>query len=149
MILGIDPGPERTAYLHFRDGEPGGFGIVANAEMLRILDGYKGPVCIEIIASYGMAVGQSVFTTCRWIGRFQQAVAEPEAVHFLYRKQIVTHLCGSARAKDANVRRSLLDRFGGDAAAKKGGPLYGISKDVWSALAVCMTFFDLRKAGQI
>jgi hypothetical protein len=55
------------------------------------------------------------------------------------------HLCGSSRAKDPNVRTALLDRFGG--AGAKGtkaapGPLYGIAADLWSALAIAVTWTD-------
>jgi len=55
------------------------------------------------------------------------------------------HLCGSARAKDTNIRQALIDRYGGSAAIGKKaapGPLYGVSKDVWSALAVAVTAAD-------
>ena len=61
-------------------------------------------------------------------------------------------LCGSARAKDANVRQAIIDRFagvGGKAVAvgtkKNPGPLYGISNHKWSALALCITWIDMKK----
>ena len=64
-------------------------------------------------------------------------------VTFVGRKEIVVALCGSARASDSNVRMALLDRFGGSAAVGRKaapGPLYGISRDVWSALAIAVTY---------
>ncbi|HET6477318.1 MAG TPA: hypothetical protein VFH93_14740 [Thermoleophilia bacterium] len=45
--------------------------------------------------------------------------------------------------KDANIRQALLDRFGGPAAVGRKaapGPLYGIARDVWSALAIAVTY---------
>ena len=61
-------------------------------------------------------------------------------------------LCGSARAKDANVRQAIIDRFagvGGKAVAvgtkKTPGPLYGISNHKWSALALCLVWIDKKK----
>ena len=48
---------------------------------------------------------------------------------------------------DVGVRglNDLLDRFGGSSAIglkRSPGPLYGVSKDVWSALAVAVTYAD-------
>ena len=59
------------------------------------------------------------------------------------------HLCHSARATDANIREALLDRYGPGkekAVGRKAapGPLFGVSKDIWSALAVAVTFSDQR-----
>jgi hypothetical protein len=51
-------------------------------------------------------------------------------------------LCGDSRAKDANIRQALIDHFGGSAAIGRKaapGPLSGISRDVWSALAIAIT----------
>lgn len=49
-------------------------------------------------------------------------------------------------AKDANVRQALINRFGGKDAAigRKAapGPLYGISRDMRSALAIAVTGHD-------
>jgi len=59
------------------------------------------------------------------------------------RRAVKLHLCGSARAKDANIRQALIDRYGGSAAIGRKaapGPLYGVSKDVWSALAIAVTY---------
>lgn len=148
-ILAIDPGTESSAWLHLEDGLPVDFGIATNGAMLGMLEDewrYRANrppsvVVIEQVASYGMPVGREVFETVRWSGRFEQA-CQPAAVVQLTRKAIVTHLCGSARAKDSNVRAALIDRFGGQASIRKDGPLHGIAKDVWSALAIACTYAD-------
>jgi hypothetical protein len=65
-------------------------------------------------------------------------------VVLLPRRAVKLALCGDSRAKDANIRQALIDRFGGKDAAvgRKAapGPLYGISRDVWSALAIAVTY---------
>ena len=93
-------------------------------------------------------VGREIFDTVRWAGRFEEA-ARPTPVALLGRKDVVGHMCGSARANDVDVRAALIDRFGGPGgkAAAVGlkaspGPLYGISKDVWSALAIAITYAE-------
>jgi hypothetical protein len=55
------------------------------------------------------------------------------------------HLCHYSRAKEGNIRQALIDRFGGQAVLKSAapGPPYGISGDVWAALALGMTWVDL------
>jgi hypothetical protein len=102
---------------------------------------------IEQIAGMGMAVGQEVFETCVWSGRFWQAMEERGMqVARLPRREVKLHLCGSCRAKDANVRQALIDRYGGKEKAignkANPGPLRGISADVWAALAVGVTYLD-------
>lgn len=101
-------------------------------------------LAIEMIASYGMPVGREVFETCVWIGRFIEAWGGPYTL--VYRKDVKLHLCGQPRAKDSNIRQALIDRYGGKdrAVGKKAtpGPLYGVSADVWSALAIAVTFAD-------
>lgn len=148
-ILAIDPGPEQSAWLWLIDGKPGKFAKESNgALLLRLEDSVRETIVIEDIQSMGMIVGASVFSTCKWIGRFHQAAKFCD-VHFLFRNQIKMKICGSSRAKDANIRASLIDRFGGSkeiAIGKKAkpGPLFGIAADVWSSLAIAVTFHELN-----
>lgn len=153
MILAIDPGCTESAWACLNDdGTPRYFGKEKNLDLLRRVRAFpneRNQMVIESVASYGMAVGFEVFETCVWTGKFIEAwdnykVSSP--ANRLYRQDIKLHLCGSVRAKDGNIRRALLDRFGGDKAAKgskaKPGPCYGMSKDVWAALAVAVAWHD-------
>ena len=147
-ILAIDPGYERSAWLVLHDGMPGDHGLEPNEVILEGLraGGHGGPdfVVIEQIESFGMAVGREVFETVFWSGRFAEAAYPIRAIQ-LPRRAVKLALCGSARAKDPNIRQALIDRFGGSAAIGRKaspGPLYGIAGDVWSALGVAVTFAD-------
>jgi hypothetical protein len=151
-ILAIDPGSEQSAWVTWDSaiGEPGDFGIDANETLLARLRGYSvttfAAVVIEKIEGYGMPVGAEVFETVRWAGRFEEA-CQPTRVERLGRKAIKIALCGSTKAKDPNIRQALIDRFTkpGQPAigtTKARGPLYGVSKDVWAALAVAVAWAD-------
>ena len=143
-VLAIDPGTSRSGWLRFDGARPRAFGITANETLLRALrtGGLPDVIVIEEVRSYGMPVGQEVFDTVRWTGRFEEA-AHRMPVALVGRKEIVVALCGSARASDSSVRTALIDRFGGKGAAigRKAapGPLYGIANDMWSALAIAVT----------
>jgi hypothetical protein len=156
-ILAIDPGPAESGWMVLEDGIPipALFGKEPNADLRQWMLNWLGPdghrvdaVVIEEVHSYGMPVGREVFDTVRWTGRFEEVAARLRIpVEWLGRKDVVVCLCGSAKAKDPNVRRALLDRFGGDGAKgtkARPGPLHGVSGDVWSALAVGCAWFDLR-----
>lgn len=144
-LFAIDPGNVRSAYLWYdvQKQQPVLFGILKNEELKEFMQDLAiDQVAIEMIASYGMPVGQEVFETCVWIGRFIESVDVPHT--FVYRKDVKMHLCGSMRAKDGNIRQALLDRFGPPGTKKAKGTTYGISKDVWSALAVAVTHADTK-----
>lgn len=148
MILAIDPGPIQSALVICDQEGIVRFGKYTNDEVLVLVESSKrrcNRLVIEMIQSFGMPVGAEVFETCVWIGRFMQAFGA-ERVDRLNRPAIKTHLCATPRAKDANVRQALIDRFGGKSATRKGGALYGISGDVWSALAVAVTWWDNGRA---
>lgn len=146
MILAIDPGNIESAYVVINERlQPIKFGKVKNEELLTILNKIypdtRTHLVIEKIASYGMAVGQEVFDTCIWIGRFWEAY-EGEQKHYIYRKEEKINLCGSMKAKDANIRQALIDRFGVVGIKSKPGWFYGFKSDIWSAYAVAVTFAD-------
>ena len=154
-ILGIDPGPSETAWALLGDDAcVMEFGCLPNAEVLDKIRDYANwhdmRCNIEMIASYGMAVGAEVFETCLWVGRFAAAwdyQARDNPAKLIYRRTIKMHLCGSNAAKDANVRQALIDRYGPGrekaiGTKKKPGPLKGIAGDVWAALAVAVTAYD-------
>jgi len=138
-ILGIDPGTEQSGFVVWDNGVIEA-DTIPNFELLsRLIDNHFGgvEVCgIEMVASYGMAVGKEVFETVYWIGRYYERARRNFTTVRVFRKDIKIHLCGTTKAKDANIRQALLDKHGQTGTKKNRGPLYGISGHLWSALAV-------------
>lgn len=153
VIFAIDPGTTKSGFVVLERGFVTNSGVLPNMKALELVAAYRGVVAIEMVASYGMAVGKDVFETVRWIGRLQQACRDPEAVRLVYRRDVKMHLCGNSKAKDANVRQALLDLFPGAGGGKTPqigtkalpGPLYGVSSHAWSALAVAVTALSARR----
>ena len=156
MILAVDPGTKTSALVMLQETAVVNAVIENNLSLRDRLN--KWPeraddiLLVEWVESFGMPVGREVFETCLWIGRFVEAWGGP--YRLLPRRHVKLELCGSSRAKDANVRQALLDSFpatgGGKTpqvgTAAKQGPLYGIKSHLWSALAVAVTF--LRTEGR-
>jgi hypothetical protein len=154
IYLAIDPGPERSAWCEY-DSElqkPLDADILDNCDLLsvcRLLNTDSGKpyknqwLLVEGMACYGMAVGASVFTTVLWSGRFIEASQLPW--HLVYRKDVKMHLCGNMQSKDPNIRRALLDRFGEKGTKKNPGVLYGYKDDMFSALAIAVTYCDRKE----
>lgn len=147
-ILAVDPGTTESGWVVYEDGKVVASGVFGNSCMLEtIAETPAKRLAIEMIASYGMAVGREVFETCVWIGRFKQAFRDPDAVELVYRRDVKLHLCGTSKAKDPNIRQALLDLFprtGGGRTPQIGtkaqpGPLYGVSSHAWAALGVAVT----------
>ena len=137
MILSLDPGTTHSAFVQFDQRGIHDHGHLPNAEIRQILIGREYTRCaIEMIASYGMAVGASTFETCVWIGRFIE-ISRVE-VELIFRKDIKLFLCGTMRAKDANIRQALIDKIGPQGTKKTPGPTYGIKSHTWAALAVAV-----------
>lgn len=155
MILAIDPGNVESAYVVMdADYKISSKGKIDNAAMLDVIRRYI-PACrnvvIERIASYGMAVGRTVFETCEWVGRFTQQAEELGAkVDYVYRLDEKMTICHDQRANDATIRRALIDRFAKhDLRTGKGTKanpdyFYGFAKDTWAAMAVAVTYFTQR-----
>ncbi len=103
-------------------------------------------VAIEMVASYGMAVGKETFRTVWWSGRFADAWFDQSGKLpvEVFRQEVKMHLCHNTKAKDANIRQALIDMYGGSKEVAIGrkaspGPLYGVTSHAWPALAVAIT----------
>ncbi len=153
MIIGIDPGPAKSGWVLLDDKRLHACGVDDNHTVADNLRRHqKWFPAIEMIASYGMAVGKETFDTCVWIGRFIEQCFEPDEVRLIFRKDIKIHICDNAHAKDANVRQALIDMFpptGGGSikqigTKKEPGPLYGMNTHAWAALGVAVTARDTK-----
>lgn len=159
-ILAIDPGNTESGWcLINEDAEPLHFGKTENVELRRMLltpedEVGADKVVVEMIGHYGsgMPAGKDVFDTCLWIGRFCEAIrgnwypwSEPELIK---RATVKAHLCGSAKAKDSNVRQALVDRFApgqpnhGKGTKAEPGWFHGFAADVWQAYALAVYAAD-------
>lgn len=142
-VMAIDPGTEESGWCLLQNGSVLGSGVLLNDELLVVLlrwGGYsEDQLAIEMVASYGMAVGREVFETCVWIGRFQQVWRAPSSVRLVYRRDVKLHLCGNTKAKDANIRQALIDLLGPQGTKKAPGPTYGVKSHAWAALALAVT----------
>lgn len=147
-ILAIDPGPTESAVLLW-DGTGLKYAEqMTNPELIRwIRCNWPSDyiMAVEMVACYGMPVGAETFETCLIIGRLQEIWSQKQnKFALMYRKEIKLHLCGNLRAKDSNIRQALIDRFGAVGTKKNPGPLFGVSKHLWSALAIAVTYQETK-----
>lgn len=158
IVLAIDPGHHESAMITFEADSPLGpvrtYGMYDNPVLLSLLQDRSRDIeyllAIERVQAMGMAVGEEVFETVRWEARFAMAWGDRPLL-LVPRLRVKMHHCHSMQAKDANIRQAMLDRFGpGKEKAigvkKAKGPLYGISGDCWSALAIATAVHDVATA---
>jgi hypothetical protein len=162
LIYAIDPGPTKSAFVVWDGSRVIESGWTENGFVRQHMQDFLSVgvfwefednhpprrLAIEMVACYGMAVGAEVFQTCVEIGRFREAAGRhtgDENIQLVFRKDVKIHLCQSMRAKDANIRQSLLDRFGPVGTKKTPGPLFGVKSHVWSALAVAVTASETKE----
>jgi len=147
IILAIDPGTNESGYIIWdsTQKEIRQLGIISNSVMLDEIIMSTFDVCaIEYIQAMGMNVGQTVFDTCLWAGRFWQLAGDSKTV-WIPRRSVKLWLCQSPRAKDSNIRQALIDRFGKPGTKKNPGKLYGVKKHIWSALAIAVTYAEEKE----
>ena len=152
-LLAIDPGNEVSGFviIDMDTYKPDLSGIVSNRDLReRLFRGNFEDVAIEMISNQGMPVGKSVFDTVLHIGRFVE-IASANGLYLpklIYRREVQMNLCGTMKAKDANVIQALIDRFAPDTPNRgKGtkadpGWFYGFKSHVWQAYAVGVTALD-------
>ncbi len=148
-ILAIDPGTTHSGVVEWNP-ITNTYALIAphwpNNDLLDCLRRTPGKIRVvcEWIQAMGMPVGQEVFLTCRLVGRIEEICASKgRTVEYITRPTVKARLCGSARAKDQNVRQALIDRVGPVGTKKSPGPLFGVSSHSWSALA-CAIAIDLQ-----
>lgn len=151
-VLAIDPGNVQSAavIMDSKTYKPLEHIKACNDEIQElILEWDFEEAAVEMVASYGMPVGASVFETCVWIGRFCQMIEDKGVpVKLIYRGAEKMTICHSPQANDATIRRALVDRFAKDAPnygkGTKASPgwFYGFGADIWQAYAVGVTYLD-------
>lgn len=148
-IVAVDPGPLESALVVIEEDGRVTLAVKELNESIRKrlrTESFHRQAVIEMVQAMGMPVGAEVFETVFWIGRFAESCANAGVVMRLNRRDVKQHFCNSDKAKDANIRQALLDRYGGNSAArgkkKSPGPLYGVKGDCWQALAVGLVAMD-------
>ena len=163
-LLAIDPGSTESGWVVIDTDtfEPLEFGKTEN-EALRagifsssvtVPDFHSA--FVEMVASYGMAVGKDVFQTCVWIGMFSTTIERRcgELPALVYRQPVKLHHCHSAKAKDSNIRQALVDRFApgqpnyGKGTKAQPGWFYGFNADIWQAYALAVYAADTQHNGE-
>lgn len=151
LVLGIDPGDKESGYVIWDSNKKRIVkqNIIPNKVLLeKVLTPHNiskiDAFAIEMIASYGMVVGKTIFDTCVWIGKFTQRIEDNnESVSLIYRKQITKWHCKNANADDALLRKYLIAKFGDPCDHTS------ITKDVrshtWSALAVATFYSEFKE----
>ena len=147
-IFAIDVGTTESGYVIMRfdkdDIKLLSFGKIANEALMQIIKNNDyDQLVYEQFQSFGMAVGESTIESILWNGRLiQAAIDRGIPVDRIYRKE--EKLC--LRAKDANIRQALIDRYAktdkknGKGTKKEPDVFFGVKKDVWSAIAVGVTW---------
>jgi len=154
MILGIDPGPEKSGWciyhptlkkvilsgvdeteivlqwIRCREIKPHDFDLMNCA------------LVIEKVVSYGQRIGGETIKTIEYIGKMQEAWRPRGTPIMLSRPEVLGILTGSRSTRESGAREALIDLHGGSEVAigKKAspGPLYGVKSHAWSALALCV-----------
>lgn len=147
LIFAIDPGNKESAYCII-DKEtqfPLEFLKTNNDEICNMIYlymclGFKiDKLVVEMVASYGMAVGKSVFDTCLAIGQF---MSEYSCNVLITRPDVKKTLCNGniAKVNDSVIRQRLIDLYGEVGTKDNRGWFYGFSADIWSAYAVGIAY---------
>lgn len=150
-VLAIDPGTTESGWVIYDGGKVIEARVSANVDLVEMLSELSFQVshlAIEMVASYGMAVGKEVFRTVWWTGRFADRwfLLTRRMPMEIFRKEVKLHLCQTPRAKDANIRQALIDKLGPPGKKAEPGPTYGVKSHAWAALGVAVTAAETRLA---
>ena len=150
MIVAIDPGTLKSGWCLYDNGKVFECGVLDNDGILDLFPFFTQKtrvLAVEMVASYGMAVGRETFETVLWTGRFIQRWIDSCSGRCMkvYRQDAKRCVCKTHKASDADIRAALVDRIGPVGTKKHPGPLYGVKTHAWAALAVAVTAEDMIK----
>ena len=148
-ILAFDPGSKQTAYCLFENGRILDKGIELNDLVKsRVITAHNFDLFAIEFINYGMNVGREIFETVYWCGRWAEHVDAilKKPVKRIARQKIKTLLTGKPTCNDSIVRAALMQKYGG---TKKGESLHGVTRDMWSALAVADYVSEGLKIGNL
>jgi hypothetical protein len=130
----IDPGNKESGWAQFRldPAHPSGisimcFGKTENRQLRKLMHQFRsekghieqGSLAIEMMRARGMPTANEEFQTCVEIGRFLQTWGG-SSWSYMFRGDVKVEICGSAKAKDPNIRAALIELWGGEAKAIGG-----------------------------
>jgi hypothetical protein len=154
MILGLDPGPEKSGLVLYDHASRAihGAWVGPNPRVRSYLRSYRGDIedllVVEELRARGQPCYQQVLETAIELGRAVECWQG--RVERISRDEVKRHLLGTSRGSDANVRAALVDRWGGKSQAigtrRAPGPLYGVAGDAWAALGVAVVWADKNTA---
>lgn len=147
--IGVDPGSQESGVVVWHRGVIRQKAIMPNTELVERLAMnavFETKLVVEMFGVAGMC-GQETFDACVWIGHFERAWgARPQ--RRMFRREVYRELLGGSTGNDSLVRQALIARLGEPGKAKAPGPLYGVKKHEWSALALAVVaeILDERSA---
>lgn len=156
MIMGIDAGSTESGWVLMDESDYTikAFGKEPNDKVASMIEvaASVSPlkfVALENVSGYGQRVGRETFDTCIWIGRFAGTTLLCDSYPlFMTRRCVKGRICGNQNKKDKDVRAALVARFAkhdmvnGKGTKKNMDVFYGVSNDVWSAIAVAVAMID-------
>jgi hypothetical protein len=158
IILAIDPGTEKSAYVTV--------GVTMAGRILPPIEADKigNEGLVAMLPSYirydFMAIerpqctrhsGKEVTETILWAGRFVQACATNFVLYD--RAKVGWHILKEKGWNDSKIRTAIINLWYPDLEKKdqeravREGPLAGVKADIWQALALAMTANDLKPWG--
>ena len=153
LIIGVDPGPLKSGicgwngYAPFYPNYDLNDVIFTDVNSLH-LDQEKLILAVEkpVCQRYS---GSSVSETAVQAGIFI-GIWKPKDYHLITRSKIRWHIGKVKKTNDSVIRRKLIERIHPDYNLHHNpGPLIGITADIWQALAVAVTCFDLLEKGEL
>lgn len=147
-VLSVDAGNIQSAYIIFCTEQKRVVqkGFLENEQFIEeILNSSFDEVAIEKIVSLGAVIGSSTLDTAYTNGRIYEAIKTKFGIisNLYSRIDIKMHLCFTTRAKDANVRQALVNKFGDSSTKKNPHNTFNELEDkiyfgghFWSCLAI-------------